>query len=198
MKKEEGVYRWTYEVNMWTNPTILITLLKIVAFGASVPILLVTILALIEDGLGQALEAFLGVLGPVSLLMGILLILAYLLVAIINGGKYWLVFEMDEKGVRHIQMQKQFKKAQVLGMITGLAGRTPTTIGIGLLAASKKSSYSQFSKVKSIRAKKSRQVIYVNESLERNQIYVAAEDFDEVLDYLVSHCKKASLVLEDD
>ena len=191
MIAKDGIYRWTYEVNMWKNPVILITLLKVLSFGASVPILLVTVLALFEGGLADALKALVGVSVGVVLTIGFLLALAYPLVAIMGGGKYCMIFEMDEKGVKHIQMQKQFKKAQVLGIITALAGTTPTTTGIGLLAGAKQSSYSQFSKVKSIRAQRRRQVIYVNERLERNQIYVPAEDFDQVLDYLVSHCKQA-------
>lgn len=191
MIAKDGIYRWTYEVNMWKNPAILITLLKGLSFGASVPILLVTVLALFEGGLADALKALVGVSVGVVLTIGFLLALAYPLVAIMGGGKYCMIFEMDEKGVKHIQMQKQFKKAQVLGIITALAGTTPTTTGIGLLAGAKQSSYSRFSKVKSIRAQRRRQVIYVNERLERNQIYVPAEDFDQVLDYLVSHCKQA-------
>ena len=191
MIAKDGIYRWTYEVNMWKNPVILITLLKVLSFGASVPILLVTVLALFEGGLADALKALVGVSVGVVLTIGFLLALAYPLVAIMSGGKYCMIFEMDQKGIKHIQMQKQFKKAQVLGIITALTGTTPTTTGIGLLAGAKQSSYSRFSKVKSIRAQRRRQVIYVNERLEHNQIYVPAEDFDQVLDYLVSHCKQA-------
>ena len=33
-----------------------------------------------------------------------------------------MVFEMDDKGLRHTQLQKQFKKAQVLAMLTALGG----------------------------------------------------------------------------
>ncbi|HZJ83607.1 MAG TPA: hypothetical protein VFD57_07340 [Clostridia bacterium] len=193
MKEEKGIYRWTYEMNMWTNPTIIITLAKVLLLGAAVPILFVTLLALFEQGLGEAIEAFTAVSIPVVLIIGVLFAIAYPIVGIINGGKYCVVFEMDEKGVKHIQMQKQFKKAQVLGMITALVGTNPTTTGIGLLAASKSSSYSEFSKVKSIIAKKSRGLIYLNENLERNQVYVAKEDFDYVLDYLLNHCPKAKV-----
>ena len=190
-KGEDGIYRWAYEVNMWTNPTILITLIKVLSTAAALPILLVTLLSLFEQGVGEAIEAFKAISAPVFLIMGIIFIIAYLLVAIMNGGKYCVVFELDNKGVKHIQMQRQFKKAQVLGLITALSGSNLSTMGAGLLASSKKSSYSKFSKVKSIVSKKSRNVIYVNEELEHNQIYVSREDFDSVLEYLKKYCKNA-------
>lgn len=125
-----------------------------------------------------------------------LAIIAYIIIAVLNGGKYCVAFEMDEKGIRHIQMDKQFKRSQVLSMITVLAGalaNNPTAMGAGLLANAKKTSYSQFSKVKNIKAKRNLNIIYVNESFERNQIYVSREDFNSVYDYIAKRCKKANI-----
>lgn len=189
----DGIYRWVYELNMWTNPTILITLLKIMILASLVPTIFVTILGLFESGMIQAIEAFMKVGGMLGIIMLVLLAVAYPLVAIMNGGKYCVAFEMDERGVKHIQMEKQFKKSQVLSMITMLAGalsNNPTVTGAGLLANAKKSSYSQFSKVKSVIPKHGRNVIYVNESFERNQIYVEKENFEAVYEYIIRHCKK--------
>jgi len=196
VKGADGVYRWVYQMNMWTNPTLVITLLKVVLVAALVPTFLVSGLELFERGVSEAISAFIEVGSIVGMVMLVLFAIAYPLVAVMNGGRYCVAFELDEKGVKHIQMQKQFKHSQVLSMITALAGAVagnPTVMGAGLLASSKKSSYSQFSKVKSVVARANRHVMYVNESFERNQVYVSGEDFQWVLEFIGAHCKKAKV-----
>lgn len=190
---KDGIYRWVYEMNLWTNPTIIITVIKVFSLATAVPILVVILSGLFRGGLEEALEAFMVMAPPTILVVSILVGFAYVIVTLINGGKYCVVFEMNKKGIKHIQMEKQFKKAQVLAAITVLLSRSLTTSGAAILAGSKNASYSQFSKVKTIVAKKKRHVIYVNENLEHNQIYVSDEDFDGVLDYLKIHCINAKV-----
>jgi hypothetical protein len=94
-------------------------------------------------------------------------------------------------------MQKQFKKNQVIAFIsilTGAATGSPQIAGAGLLAGAKQSSYSDFSKVRKVVANSKRHVIYINESIQHNQVYVAKEDFNQVKEYIVSHCEKATVV----
>ncbi len=193
---DDGIYRWSYGMNMWKNPTILITAWKVLFLGGMLPVLLVTILELFEQGFADAVEVFVPMFFGMIGIVTALLIIAYPIVALLNGGAYQVVFEMDNKGVRHIQLEKQFKKNQVMAMITVLAGAaagSPGTVGAGLLAGSKKSSYSEFKSVKKIIAKPKRHVIYVNESLEHNQVYANKEDFEQVKTYIIEHCKNATL-----
>lgn len=194
---QDGIIRWSYGMNMWKNFTIFITLWKVLMIGAMFPVLLMTFLTLFEDGFVEGFTIFFKMLVLMGGIMSGLALIAYPIVAILNGGRYQVVFELDSKGISHIQMEKQFKKNQVMAFITviaGLASGNPQEAGVGLLAGSKQSSYSDFSKVQKIIAKKSRHVIYVNESLQHNQVYVAKEDFEQVKDYIVDHCKKATLI----
>ena len=127
--------------------------------------------------------------------LAIFVIVSFPIIILLTGGSYQVVFELDDKGVNHIQMDKQFKKNQVVSMITVLAGAAlgnPQTAGAGLLAGSKQNSYSDFKKVVKIVAKPSRHVIYVNEGLNHNQVYVAKEDFEQVKAYIIEHCHKVS------
>lgn len=192
----DGIYRWSYEMNMWKNPTILITLWKVFFIGGMFPVLLVTVLELFEQGFSDAVNVFIPMfLGMIGIITG-LIVLAYPIAAILNGGIYQVVFELDSLGVRHIQMESQFKKNQVLAMITTLAGtlaNSPSTAGAGLLAGSKSSSYSEFKQVKKIVSNQKRHVIYVNESLNHNQIYVNNEDFEAVKNYIIEHCDNAKI-----
>ena len=196
IKGTDGVYRWNYEMNMWKNFTLLITLWKVFMLCGSLPIVFVGVLELFENGLVDAVTVFVPMIITTAGIVTILVIVVYPIVTIANGGKYQVVFELDSKGVNHIQMQKQFKKNQVIAKLTilaGIVGGNVQTTGVGLLAMSKQSSYSEFKKVKKITCKASRDVIYVNESIQHNQVYVLKEDFDKVKRYIVSYCEAAKL-----
>jgi hypothetical protein len=195
IKGGDGILRWAYEMNMWKNPTLVITIWKILLLAALAPALLIFFLSL-SDGLGTAIIIFLKIMAIVAGIVTGLMLLAYPLVAILNGGKYCVIFEMDDKSVKHIQMQKQFKKNQVLAMIVVLAGVVTGNIqatGAGMLAGSKQSLLSSFEKVRSITVNQKRHVIYVNEKLSHNQVYADPEDFIFVRDYMINRCSKAKV-----
>lgn len=196
-RDDDGVWRWTYELSLCRNPTIFITLGKVILLAALFPVLVTGAVTLFESGLPEALRVMGIVLGYVLGIMLVLMILAYLAVALIHGGKYCVVFEMDDEGVKHIQMQKQFGKNRLLAMLTVIAGAAagnPQAAGAGLLAGSKRSSYSKFSKVKSIVLNPRRHVIYVNEVLNRNQIYAPADCYEIIQQHILTHCPKAEVV----
>ena len=195
---EDGTLRWAYEMNMWKNPTLVITIWKVLLLAALAPALLVFFLNL-GDGIGSALLAFVKIMGIVFGIVTGLMLLAYPLVAMMNGGIYCVIFEMDDKSVKHIQMQKQFKKNQVLSMIVSLAGLMTGNIqatAAGMLAGSKQSSLSSFEKVKSITVNEKRHVIYVNEKLTHNQVYADSADFGFVSNTIISRCKKAKVTYQ--
>ena len=198
MLGEDGVLRWVYELNMWRNPTLIITIGKVLALCALLPGLLVFFLALVEgDGFVAALPLLVRISAIVIAIIAGLLFFAYLLVGFINGGRYCVIFEMDDHGVKHIQMRRQFKKAQALSMLAVLAGAVTgniATTGAGLLAGSRQSLYSAFSKVKSVTVNEKRQVIYVNEALKRNQVYADAADFVFIRNHILARCPQKAEV----
>ena len=191
----DGVYRWSFEYKLWKNPTIFITTAKVFLLAIQAPALLMFFLGL-EDGFLSAIKTYLMINLMLIGIFTILLLIAYSLIALIHAGSYCVLFEMDETGIRHIQMESHVKRSQVLNLIVVLSGaiaKNPAVAGAGILSASKTSSYSHFSRVKSIIVRKSRNVIYVNESLEKNQIYIPDSDFDFVADFIISHSKKAAV-----
>ncbi|MAT45309.1 MAG: hypothetical protein CL609_23515 [Anaerolineaceae bacterium] len=191
----DGVMRWVYEMNMWKNPTLVITIWKVLLLAAFVPALLVFFLNL-GDGFGSAIFAFVKIMAIVAGIVTGLMLFAYPLIAILNGGVYCVIFEMGDKSVKHIQMQKQFKKSQVLAMIVSIAGVMTGNIqatAAGMLAGSKQSLVSSFEKVKSITVNEKRNVIYVNEKLTKNQVYADAGDFEFIKNTIISRCKKAKV-----
>ena len=194
----DGVYRWTYEYDMLKNPTIIFTVWKVLGLSIGIVMGFVFLIDLIE-GNYQSAEDWLG-LGKLILIMtGIMLVLSivsYVILAAIYGWKYQVLFEMTDEYVRHIQMPKQVKKAQAIGWLTALVGLVagkPTTVGVGLNAASGSTSTSVLKNVATLKIRKGRNTIHVNQKLDRNQVYAEDADFDFVADFLKTHCPNAKI-----
>jgi hypothetical protein len=188
-----GDIQWMYEYSLWKNPTILITTAKVLLIALLVPVIFMFVITL-SDGFMEAFNLSIMILFYGIIVMAILLAIAYPLIALRYGGSYFVLFKMDDKGVNHIQLDKQFKKAQAMGFLTALIGLSAgnlTTAGTGLMAATKQSLYTSFKKVKSIKVVKSRNTIYINESLSRNQIYATRDNFDSILEHILNNCPKS-------
>jgi hypothetical protein len=193
-----GSYSWMYEFSLWKNPAVLITVFKVSLIALMVPVLLMFFLTL-RDGVGEAFKLLLSMLGIGFVLMIVLMVAAYVMLSIAYGGKYYVLFKMDKKGVNHIQLDKQHKKAQALGFLTALIGLSSGNIsaaGAGLLGASKKSSYTNFKKVKSVKFRPRMDTIYLNESLNKNQVYAEKEDYLFIKDFILENCSKNVKIIE--
>lgn len=193
---EDGIYRWYYDFNMLKNPTILFTVFKVLGLSFGIVWLFVVILAAVDgDGLTGALKTT----GAFLILMAVFAVIgsiSYLIVAAMYGGSYMVLFEMNDREVTHIQMPKQFKKAEAIGWLTtlvGIAAGKPAMVGQGLLVASKSSSTSVFENVTTVKVRRRRNTIHVNQLLEKNQVYALPEDFDFVESFIQSRCTKAKV-----
>ena len=201
VKDEQGTYRWVYEFNLLTNPTILLTVLKLL-IGIVVCLGVFMLLLLLPDLMrGSAgaddVASTLRMTGLLALLFIALTTVGYALYAFMNGGKYCVVFTMDEQGVTHQQLPRQFEKAQVVGglnVLAGLAAGDLSQMGLGILSSTHDSTTSTFASVTSIRGSRTLRVIKVNEPLAKNQVYVEPEDYDFVFNYIVDHCPNATKV----
>ena len=197
---EDGKYRWTYEFNMLKNPAIIVVVYKIFLILLSIPFI-INVIALARNGelqkewndrlwSGSNPKVWLVVMA----VFAVIILISYLIVAWMYGGKYIVHFTMDEKGIIHEQEAAQVKRAQKLGLLTVLVGilaKRPGTVGAGMLAASHTTSTSDFPNVRRIKPRRAFGLIKVNKRLDHNQVYVPREDFDFVLDYIRQHCPKA-------
>ena len=186
-KCDDGTYRWVYEFNMLKNPIILLSLQKMFLFILVGMWVVFGIFKIENEGLVGAFVAQTKELLIPAVVLFVLSILGYLLLACIYGFKYCVLFEMNETGIRHIQMKKQYKKAQALGWLAammGIAAGKPGMAGTGLLAATKNEQATEFRIVKRMRAFRAFHTIKLDGRLNHNQIYAEPEDYDFVLDYI--------------
>ncbi len=192
-KCDDGIYRWVYEFNMLKNPIIILTIWKIFLFILLGMWVVFGIFGIKDYGFIAAfVEQAKALPLPAVIIFG-LSVVGYLILAGIYGWKYCVLFEMNEEGVRHIHMEKQYKKAQALGWLTsmvGVASGKPGTVGAGLLGATKQEQYSEFSKVKHMHSLKIFHTIKLNSLLNHNQIYAKPEDYEFVLDFISKHIPK--------
>ena len=195
----DGKYRWVYELDMLKNPIILFTIWQALGISILIMAFILFLIELFDGNIKNWIDGFL--LTPELLIIaGVILLLSligYAIVAIMYGWKYMVLFEMDENGIVHNQMQKEFKKTEAMSWLTIMAGvvaGNPTTMGAGILSATKTASSSSFKNVKKVISKKRLHTIYVNEILEKNQIYVDDDDFDFVWDFITKRCSNAKIV----
>jgi hypothetical protein len=185
----DGKYRWTYAVSLYKNPAIFLLVWKIFFFILLAIFGCVMIVDVIEWGtknLVSNLKFFAFFLIGMTVLVG----LGYLLYAAIMGGSYRVLFEMDDKGINHIQVTEQAKKAKAVSALTvaaGIVSKRPTTVGVGINAA-RTEMYSDFSKVRTVKALPRSHTIKLNGLLSHNEVYAQSEDFNFVLDYILSNC----------
>ena len=191
----DGKYRWMYELSLLRNPTMFLTVSKVMALSAGIVWLIMLIATAFQGDLDW--EQFLFLLKLIGIVLGIMIaltVISLLVLAALYHGKYIAVFEMDENQVTHIQVPRQFKKAQVIGVLTaliGLASKNPTVAGAGLLSASRNTMTSTYDRVRRVKGFRKRNLIKVNQRLFKNQVYVRDEDFVFVYDFIKSHCPNA-------
>ena len=188
----DGKYRWQYDVNLFKNPTVLILILKVLLIPFAAIMVFVNVIDIINWGFNNFLSN-LKIFGIVFLVLVAVVLLSYLIYAAIMGGKYCVIFEMDEKGINHRQIPSQAKKAKKIAGATvagGIATGNFSTIGAGI-AASRTEMYSEFSRIKKIKIYPRRNLIKINETLEHNQVYAADVDFEFVKNYVCERCPNA-------
>lgn len=119
----------------------------------------------------------------------VLIIMSYGILAIMYGGKYIVLFEMDDKGIRHSQQSGQFKKAQAVAWVSTFAsvatGDVIGGIGRGLFLGTNNSTYTTFADTTKCTARRKLHDIQLSEGLMQNHIYADDEDFDFVLNYIM-------------
>jgi len=182
---------------MLRSPIIFHDVVWVLAVSVAITWIITTLIILLAGSITwawffESIAMFLGIF----FLLTFLGIFAYWVVAVTNGRKYTVLFEMDEKGIKHIQIKRKVKATTIItwmGILTGaLAGR-PGAVGSSILAATHTSLSSSFSTTRSVTAVPRQHLIKVNGLITRNRIFVDDTHFQFVYDYITSRCPKAKI-----
>ena len=194
----DGKYRWIYEFDMRKNPTVMISVMRVLLLAYGIIMAFMIALHLFE-GTFENLREYWDFYKWFLLLLAFLLLLsvfAYAIVARSFGWRYVLFYTMDEEHVESRPLRQQADKAKALSWLTvlaGLAAGRPGTVGAGLNAASRDVAVSVFQKVRKVKTVRRRHVVYVNHRLVHNQIYAEKADLEFVRDFIVAHCPNARI-----
>lgn len=198
-RNSKGVFKWYYEYNMLKNPSIMLTVFSVLGIAELIEFSLVFCIMLLDDS-DDAFAAFPQMLAVHLAIFAVLIVIgfvAYFIVAWLYGFKYKVIFELDEKSLRHIHLPRQFKKANALGILAVFLGgitKDPALAGIGLMSASRNVMISSLYEVRTVKVYKKRNLIKLNQLFKRNQVYVENDDFDFILNRLIDCCKNAQVI----
>ncbi len=195
----DGKYHWYYEFKLMKNPTILYLLWKIFFWiGAGIWLFLV-LLELCEGTTLSEIWKLTKIFAAGIAGFMVFVALGYFIYAALVGFKYCVMFEMDNERVVHTQMPRQFKKAQAMSLVlvlAGIAAKSPGAVGTGMLSSARNTMISSFSSVRSVEIFRKRNVIKVNERLNKNQVYAEDADFDFVVEFIKARVGKRCKIYE--
>lgn len=195
----DGKYRWTYESSMWKDPTRFLFFLKV--FNG-IGISMWFIISIIRLCNGMDWEDF-GDMLPILLYMmigmSVLVIITYLIISIINAGKYVMLFEMDEQGVKSTTAGAKRKSAQQNTWldkwkeqwIASLLDVSLPQYGIDGPGSCGEIMTSTFADIRHLKVNRRYSHVQIGRLFSINRIYARPEDLDFVYEYIRSHSPKA-------
>ena len=193
---EDGAYHWVYFLDMLRNPVPLYTVLKIffcIITGMSV----FMFFFMLGDGLTNALKTAAIMFVGINALFFVLSLMAWGIMAMTRKARYVIEYMMDEEMVAYLQTaeeQNRTKQMAAVNILAGVVTGNLSSLGFGLTQATRGDAWiSRYGDVKSVSAKRKMDLIKVNNTLRRNQIYAYTHQYDFVWNYITSHCPDAKI-----
>lgn len=178
---KDGVYRWAYDLDLLKDRKILYFIFRLLGYiflAEAVIVIAANFGAVIRDvsELWHALRVFV----LLWLFMDLLAVIAYFIYAKMIGGHYRMIFEMDERGLKHTQLPENKEGADMLmdlEMLIASGSPDPFLALSGMLAKNHVSLYTSFARVKKIRTDRRDGFIQLNAPLSKNMLWVCPEDY---------------------
>ena len=174
----DGVYRWSYDMDMYRNPYLRSILLKVM--GVLCAVMYVFLLALIAGG-GRELTPRTMLLAalPFSGLLLLTLLIYYICAAVMHGT-YHLRFEMDEDAVRLVRKASTQRMMNVMADVTTMANmraghQLQTAAGSGCTL---------FQSVRAMTERPEHDAINLRELMGANQLWIPRADYEFVRDFI--------------
>lgn len=181
---DDGVYRWSYDMDMWHNHYMLKLLMKVMG------IILGAIFAIFVVLLGGSDAKALMFVAVIMVGIVALALLIYAICALVMHGTYHMCFEMNDGAVALIQSAATRSRNDTLAVVATIAGIAAGKPGEAMrvsstMAMANSVGNTSFSSVRRVRRHPECDVIALSELFGMNQIYVNPEDYALVCDYIL-------------
>ena len=186
-----GELRWVYEFSYWKYPVVLLMTWKALMAASLVLFLVVFFVSLGDAGAWGAFLLGLPVFAWVGGFVSVLCFLAYLILGVVYGGKYLVLFKMDDQGVSHVELPRRFRKGVSAGLLAAALGLSSGSMALarsGLLSVSRFVVHSRFSSIRSVEVREGRNLIILRSGLLYNRVVARSEDFAFVLEFILNRC----------
>lgn len=197
VESQEGVYHWHYEYSLWRNSSYLSAIILGLLLLVSIPALVMFFVNM-GQGLEEAGKLALKILAYNAATGLILFILGYTIYKKRFGSKYYLIFTMDKDGVNRIQLDQEVKKKDIdelfssfLGLYSGEFGQVKE-----LIQSFRQGDYSDFKKVKTIKALERKQTLLIGLNHGKNTIYSPKDDYNFVRAHILKHSPRTAVLTD--
>lgn len=191
--EEDGTYDWIYCLKMFQNLSMFKFVMKIIAIIYAIIILTMLVMT---RGSGDILW-LLGILGLVFVAVILIVLFSFWLVDRLYKGSYMLIYEMNNEGLTFSQTTDQAQITRMIAAasatVSAAGGNVGGVISGTGLAMRPNSWHADFSKVKSVKGRKSENLIWVNSFFQYLMVYVPDEAYDFVWNYITDRCVKARI-----
>lgn len=193
-------YRWLYKINLFKDTLIPLTVFKIFALSCFAPVLLLLVLSIFEGNFTRDWFMFIKVYLLLISIFTVLLLFSYYLVYIpIRGGKYFVMYELDDNNIKFIESKKNSDKMiwlNGIGIFAGLVSGNLGVAGANMISASRKQMNTKMKNVKKIVVYKSNVMKLISNDMTRNLIYYTAENKDFIINFMKNNCNQAQFVFK--
>ncbi len=173
MDNYDGKIEWKNSIPIFKS----LIIIKQLGIVVGIPFAIVIAVILITSGINK--DSMYGV----GLITGTLL-LTYLFIKAVYGGKYNAVFIVDNEGIKCSTEEKQKRKNNIINTLTVIAGfftKKPTISGAGFLADSKSFVSISWKQIKNIKYNDNEFVIVVKgKSMENIALFCNKENYSSV------------------
>lgn len=193
-KEEDGTYDWIYCMNMMKDRSMFTFYFKIVGL-CFLPIVIMMIWMAASSRLSMStflitMLSFGGVL--------LVVIFAIWLVNTMYGGKYMMIYQMNEEGITFSQTTDQAAMTRAIAAasaaVSAAGGNTGGVISGTGMTLRANAYHSKFSKVRSVKCVRKDNLIWVNTFLQYQQVYVPKSAFNFVWNYISERCVNAKII----
>ena len=193
-EEEDGTYDWIYCMNMMKDRSMFSFYFKVVGL-CFLPIVLMMLWMAASSNLSMftfliTMLSFGGVL--------LVVVFAIWLVNTMYGGKYMLIYQMNNEGITFSQTADQAAMTRAVAAasaaVSAAGGNTGGVISGTGMTLRANAYHSKFEKVRSVIGKRADNLIWVNTFLQYQQVYVPKSAYNFVWNYITERCVNAKII----